>query len=73
MDAYELKIMNDNLKTISDLQKYLLTGCRIESVQPPVFASDAEVNIVTVAIVCPDGNKHIIRAYRDEARALREL
>jgi hypothetical protein len=73
LDAYELKILNDNLKTISDLQKYLLAGCRIESVKPPVFASDAEVNIVTVAIVCPDGNKHIIRAYRDEARALREF
>jgi hypothetical protein len=65
--------MDDNLKSISDLQKYLAAGYRIESVQPPVFASDAEINIVTVAIICPDGNKHIIRAYRDEARALREF
>ena len=65
--------MDDNLKSISDLQKYLAAGCRIESVQPPVFASDAEVNIVTVTIVCPDRNKHTIRAYRDEARALREF
>jgi hypothetical protein len=65
--------MNDNLKSISDLQKYLASGCRIESVQPPVFASDAEINIVTVSIVFPDGNKHTIRAYRDEARALREF
>ena len=50
----------------------LAAGCRIESVQPSVFASDAEINIVTVTIVCSDSNKHIIRAYRDEARALRE-
>jgi hypothetical protein len=66
--------MNDNnLKSISDLQKYFAVGCRIESVQPPVFASDAEINTVTVTVVCPDGNKHTIRAYRDEARALREF
>lgn len=65
--------MNENLESISDLQKYLASGCRIESVQPPVFASDAEINIVTVTIVCPDGIKHTIRAYRDEARALREF
>ena len=65
--------MNDNFKSISDLQKYLAAGCRIESVHPPVFASDAEINIVTVTIACPDSNKHIIRAYRDEARVLREF
>ena len=73
MYAYELKNMNDNLKSISDLQKYLAAGCRIESVQPPVFASDTEINIVTVTVVCSNGNKHTIRAYRDEARALREF
>jgi len=32
-----------------------------------------DLNIVTVTVVCPDDNKHIIRAYRDEAHALREF
>jgi hypothetical protein len=35
--------MNENLKSISGLQKYLAAGCIIESVQPPVFASDGDV------------------------------
>ena len=41
--------------------------------QPSVFASDAEVNIVIVTIVCPDGNRQTIKAYREEAQALREF
>jgi hypothetical protein len=48
-------------------------NCKIEKVQPPVFASDAEVNIVIVTIACPDGKKHTIKAYREEAQALREF
>jgi hypothetical protein len=36
------KNVNDNLKSISDLQKYLAAGCRIESVQPSVFVSDGD-------------------------------
>ena len=65
--------MSGTFKSILELQKYLVGDCKIESVQPPVFASDADVNIVTVTLICPDGNKHSIRAYRDEARALREF
>jgi hypothetical protein len=38
-------------------------------VYPPVFASDAEVNIVTVTVKCHDGTTQTIRAYREEAHA----
>ena len=65
--------MDNNFGSISELQKYLAADCRIESIQPPVYASDAEINIVTVTVICPDGTKYVIRAYRDEARALREF
>jgi hypothetical protein len=58
---------------ISRLQELLAKDCRIEKVQPAVFASDAEVNIVTVTVACPDGVTHAIRAYREEAQALREF
>jgi hypothetical protein len=37
-----------------------------KKVQPPVFAS--EVNIVIVTIACPDGKKETIKAYREEAQ-----
>jgi hypothetical protein len=36
-----------------DLQKYFAAGCRIEGMQPPVFASDAEIDIVAVTVVFP--------------------
>ncbi len=65
--------MSETFKSISELQKLLAGDCKVESVQPPIFASDAEVNIVTVTLICPDGKKHSVRAYRDEARALREF
>ncbi len=42
-------------------------------VEPPVYASDAEVNIVKVSIVCPDGKSHTIKAYKEEASTLREF
>ena len=58
---------------ISRLQELLARDCRIEKVQPAMFASDAEVNIVTVTVACPDGTTHAIRAYREEAQALREF
>ena len=35
--------------------------------------TDAEVNIVTVTVRCPDGNTQTIRAYREEAHTLREF
>ena len=54
------------------LQKLLSMNCKIESVHPAMLASDAEVNIVTVTVICPEGAAHTIRAYREEASALRE-
>lgn len=59
--------------SISKLKNLLDADCKIEKVQPPVFASDAEVNIVIVTVVCPDGKKQTIKAYREEVQALREF
>lgn len=61
------------LNSISELKKLLDANCKIEKVEPPVYASDAEVNIVKVSIVCPDGKSHTIKAYKEEASTLREL
>ena len=61
------------LNSISELKKLLDANCKIEKVEPPVYASDAEVNIVKVSIVCPDGESHTIKAYKEEASTLREF
>ena len=58
---------------ISSLKELLDADCKIEKVQPPVLASDAEVNIVIVTVKCPDGRIETIKAYREEAIALREF
>lgn len=58
---------------ISQLQDLLAKDCKMQKAQPAMFASDAEVNIVTVTVVCPDGTTHTIRAYKEEAQALREF
>ena len=58
---------------VAQLKDLLAKNCRIQKVQPAIFASDAEVNIVTVTLLCPDGATHVIRAYREEAHAVREL
>ena len=55
-----------------ELQKLLSVNCKIESVYPTALVSDAEVNIVTITVICPQGTTHTIRAYREEASALRE-
>ncbi len=59
--------------SISELNRLLDANCKIEKVEPPVFASDAEVNIVKVTISCPDGKVHTIKAYKEESSALREI
>ena len=59
--------------SISELKKLLDANCKIEKVEPPVYASDAEVNIVKVTIRCPNGKVHAIKAYKEEASALREF
>ncbi|MDX1371344.1 MAG: hypothetical protein R3321_02680 [Nitrososphaeraceae archaeon] len=65
--------MNNTIRPIVELQKLLSANCKIERVHPPVLASDAEINIVTVTVICPEGTKHMIRAYREEASALRDF
>lgn len=55
------------------LKELLAKNCRIHKVQPAIFASDAEVNMVTVTLLCQDGAPHVIRAYREEAHAIREI
>ena len=66
-------IMSEEFRSISELKKLLASSCKIEKIYPQVFASDAEVNIVTVTVNCPDGKTQTIRAYREEAYALREF
>jgi len=61
------------LESLTKLKRLLDNDYKIEKIQPPVFASDAEVNIVTVTLLCPDGKKETIRAYREESRAHREF
>jgi len=64
---------SEDFKSISELKKLLAANCKIEKIHPPVFASDAEVNIVTVTVAFSDGKTQTIRAYREEAHALREF
>ena len=66
-------MVSNEFKSISELRKLLDANCKIEKVHPQMFASDAEVNIITVTVVCPDGKQQKIRAYREEAHALREF
>jgi hypothetical protein len=65
--------MSSEFNSISEIKKLLEANCKIEKVQPSVFASDAEVNIVIVTVVCPDGKTQTIKTYREEAAALREF
>jgi hypothetical protein len=66
-------LLSSEYNSISELKKLLDANCKIEKVQPPIFASDTEVNIVIVTAVCPDGKVQTIKAYREEAVALREF
>ena len=60
-------------ESILKLQELLDKDCKIEKIYPSVLGSDAEINIVTVEVRCPDKNIHKIRAYREEATNLREF
>jgi hypothetical protein len=64
---------SEEFKSISELKKLLSANCKIEKIHPPVFASDAEVNMVTVTVAFPDGKTQTNRAYREEAHTLREF
>jgi hypothetical protein len=57
---------------VDELKALLQKGCKVQKVQPAVFASDPEVNIVIVTVACPDG-VHTVKAYREEAKELREF
>ena len=46
---------SEEFKSISQLKNLFASNCKIEKVYPQVFASDAEINIVTVTVKCPDG------------------
>ena len=65
--------MSSLFDSISKLKNLLDANCKIEKVQPAVFASDAEVNIVIVTLSYPDGKTQTINAYREESQALREF
>jgi hypothetical protein len=65
--------MASKISAISSLKQLLDSDCKIDEIQPPVLASDAEVNIVIVTVKCPDGRIETIKAYREEAVALREF
>jgi hypothetical protein len=58
---------------INKIKELLDRNCNIEKVYPQVFGSDAETNIVTVELKCPDGTSHKIRAYGENAQAVREF
>ena len=60
-------------ESILKLQALLDNNCKIEKIYPQVFASDAETNIVTVELTCPEGQTHKIRAYGEDAQAVREF
>ena len=60
-------------ESILRLQELLDKDGKIEKIYPSVVGSDAEINIVTVEVRCPDKNIHKIRAYREEATNLREF
>jgi len=47
-------------------------NCKIEMVYSTSPSSDAEIYIVTVTIICPQGTTRTIRAYGEEASELRE-
>ena len=60
------------MPAVGELKALLQKGCKVQKVQPAVFASDAELNIVIVTVACPDG-VHTVKAYREEAKELREF
>jgi hypothetical protein len=65
--------VSSEFNSISELKKLFDANCKIEKVQPPILASDTEVNIVIVTVMCPDSKLQTIKAYREEAAALREF
>ncbi len=61
------------MAAVDELKALIEKGCKVIKVQPAMFASDAEVNIVIVTVSYPDGSHVVVKAYRDDARQLREF
>jgi hypothetical protein len=60
------------LTSIKKLQDLIDNNYKIEKIYPPIFGSDAEINIVTITLVSPEGKKENLRAFREESHQLRE-
>ncbi len=60
------------LTSIKKLQELIDNNYRIEKVHPPIFGSDAEINIITVTLISENEKKESIRAYGDESHQLRD-
>ena len=60
------------LASIKKLQDIIDNNFKIDKIQPPIFGSDADTNIVTVFLISETGKKEIVRAYGDESHQLRE-
>ena len=58
--------------SIKKLQDLIDNNYKIEKVHPPIFGSDAEINIITVTLISENGKKENIRAYGDESHQLRD-
>lgn len=58
--------------SIEKLQTLINNNYKIEKIQPLIFGSDAEINIVSITLVSEDGKKESIRAYGEESHQLRE-
>lgn len=59
--------------SIKKLQDIIDNNYKIEKVYPPIFGSDAEINIIAVTLISENGKKEIIRAYGDESHKLRDF
>jgi hypothetical protein len=58
--------------SIEKLQTLINNNYKIEKIQPLIFGSDAEINIVSITLVSEDGKKESIREYGEESHQLRE-
>ena len=58
--------------SIEKLQTLINNNYKIEKIQPLIFGSDAEINIVSITLFSEDGKKESIRAYGEESHQLRE-
>ena len=58
--------------SIEKLQTLINNNYKIEKIQPLIFGSDAEINIVSITLVSEDGKKESIRADGEESHQLRE-